>query len=172
MTGTSSPSAAALFRDARLASRSAGGAVATLTCPTAGAWCCGPHVQPDASPRRISTRSWFLKTEPGAVPVELLELCCEVVLVKRCGSHLPPSTSRPEIVEEFDSPAFHAHCGKRFENGNPTSRNSNLRRWPNTPSIAAKTILVEHDITLDLYQQLRAERCLGTAPPTDSLGSI
>jgi len=46
--------------------------------------------------------------EAREVPAELLQICCEVVLVKRSGSHLLPSTDRPDVVEEFDSPAFHA----------------------------------------------------------------
>ena len=33
--------------------------------------------------------------EPAAIPDDLLELCCEVVQVKRTGTHLLPSTDRP-----------------------------------------------------------------------------
>ena len=46
--------------------------------------------------------------EPGQPPAEVLEICAEVVLVRRAGSHALPFTGRPEVVEEYDSPAFHA----------------------------------------------------------------
>jgi GT2 family glycosyltransferase len=93
---------------------------------------------------------------PAPPPPELLDICCEIVLVCRPGSHELPFSGRPETVEEFDSPAFHAAVQQA------------VRRW--RPSVAqleftqmaqyagdcapARTILVEHDITFDLYQQL------------------
>ena len=46
--------------------------------------------------------------EPAVVPAQLTEICVEVVTVRRPGNHALPSTPRPDIVEEFDSPAFHA----------------------------------------------------------------
>src|SRR5207253_2271058 len=42
------------------------------------------------------------------VPQELRELCGEIVTVRRAGSHALPSRGRPDTVEEFDTPAFHA----------------------------------------------------------------
>lgn len=91
---------------------------------------------------------------------ELLELCCEVILVRREGSHLLPSSPRPDVVEEHDRPEFRAALAAA------------LRRWQ--PAIVqleftqmglyadacrpAKTILVEHDITLDLYGQLLQDK--------------
>ena len=36
-------------------------------------------------------------------PPEILEICAEVVLVRRAGSHALPLTGRPEVVEEFAS---------------------------------------------------------------------
>lgn len=87
---------------------------------------------------------------------ELLAICNEIVLVRREGSHLLPSSTRPDVVEEHDRPEFRA------------ALDATLRKW--RPAIAqleftqmalyapacgpAKTILVEHDITLDLYGQL------------------
>ena len=44
-----------------------------------------------------------LRTPPAE-----LEICKEVVQVKRIGSHMRPSTARPDVVEEFDSDAFRA----------------------------------------------------------------
>lgn len=97
--------------------------------------------------------------ELNEVPSELLELCCEVVLVKRSGTHLLPSTGRPEMVEEFDSPAFHAALRQSVRKWKP-----GIVQLEFTPMVQyaadcapAKTILVEHDVTLDLYQQLLAQ---------------
>ena len=39
---------------------------------------------------------------------ELLQICAEVIQVRRLGSHVRPNTGRPDVVEEFDSPAFRA----------------------------------------------------------------
>jgi GT2 family glycosyltransferase/glycosyltransferase involved in cell wall biosynthesis len=89
-------------------------------------------------------------------PAELLELCAEIVLVQRKGSHLNTSPERPDVVEDFDRADFRA------------ALRWSIRKW--VPSIVqleftqmalyapdcrpAKTVLVEHDITLDLYEQL------------------
>ena len=94
--------------------------------------------------------------ELGPVPNELLEICSEVVLVRRRGSHLLASTKRPDVVEEFDSPAFHAALRQTTRKWKPAIAQLEFTQmaqyaaecWP------AKTILVEHDVTLDLYQQL------------------
>ncbi len=93
-------------------------------------------------------------------PPELLALCAEVVLVKRKGSHLNTSQDRPDVVEDFDRADFRA------------ALKWSIRKW--FPVIAqleftqmslyapdcrpAKTVLVEHDITLDLYEQLLAHK--------------
>lgn len=89
-------------------------------------------------------------------PEELLDICVEIVQVRRVGSHVKPERGRPDVVEEFDTPAFRA------------ALHQTLRKW--RPQIAqleftqmaayagacspAKTVLIEHDITVDLYQQL------------------
>jgi GT2 family glycosyltransferase len=46
--------------------------------------------------------------ELGTPPPELLDLCCEVILVRRHGSHYRRNTTRPDVVEEFDSDTFRA----------------------------------------------------------------
>jgi len=96
--------------------------------------------------------------EPSEVPAELLELCCEVVLVKRSGTHLLPSTSRPEMVEEYDSPAFHAALRQTVRKWKPGIAQLEFTQMAQYASdvAPAKTILVEHDVTFDLYQQLLA----------------
>ena len=91
---------------------------------------------------------------------ELLAICNEIVLVRREGSHLLPSSTRPDVVEEHDRPEFRA------------ALRATMRKW--RPEIVqleftqmglyadackpAKTILVEHDITLDLYGQLLRDK--------------
>ena len=91
-------------------------------------------------------------------PVEVLDLCVEVVMVRRHRSHYKLDTGRPDTVEEFESATFRA-CLKQT-----------AHRWK--PSVVqleftwmaqyagrfgnARTILVEHDITFDLQDQLLA----------------
>ena len=92
-------------------------------------------------------------------PAELLEICTEVVLVKRPGTHLLPSTSRPDIVEEFDSPAFHAALRQTVRKWKPVLAQLEFTQMAQyaIDCSPAKTVLVEHDVTLDLYQQLLAQ---------------
>lgn len=94
----------------------------------------------------------------AAPPPELLDLCAEVVLVRRHGTHYKRESSRPDVVEEFESEAFRA-CLKQTAS-----------RWkPRVVQLEftwlahyagrygdARTILVEHDITFDLQRQLLA----------------
>jgi len=97
--------------------------------------------------------------DPREAPAELLEICAEVVLVKRPGTHLLPSTDRPDIVEEFDSPAFHAALRQTIRKWNPAVVQLEFTQMALYAGdcAAAKTVLVEHDVTLDLYQQLLAQ---------------
>ncbi|HXA66079.1 MAG TPA: glycosyltransferase [Bryobacteraceae bacterium] len=97
--------------------------------------------------------------EVGEVPAELLKICREVVLVKRSGSHLLPSTDRPDVVEEFDSPAFHAALRQTVRKWKPGVAQLEFTQMAQYAAdcAPAKTILVEHDVTLDLYQQLLAQ---------------
>ncbi len=92
-------------------------------------------------------------------PAELLEICSEVVLVKRSGTHLLPSSQRPDVVEEFDSPAFHAALRQTVRKWKPAIAQLEFTQMAQYAGdcAPAKTILVEHDVTLDLYQQLLAQ---------------
>jgi GT2 family glycosyltransferase/glycosyltransferase involved in cell wall biosynthesis len=93
---------------------------------------------------------------PAPPPPELLEICCEVVVVRRPGSHELPFTGRPETVEEFDSPAFHAALQQTVRRWSPGVAQLEFTQMAQyAPDCApARTILVEHDITFDLHQQL------------------
>jgi glycosyltransferase involved in cell wall biosynthesis len=87
---------------------------------------------------------------------ELLDLCAEIVLVRRAGSHALPSTARPRVVEEFDSPAFHAalrETARKWRPGIAQLEFTQMAQYAGDCA-PARTILVEHDITFDLYEQL------------------
>ncbi|HEY4362078.1 MAG TPA: glycosyltransferase [Bryobacteraceae bacterium] len=90
------------------------------------------------------------------VPAELLALCVEVILVRRPGTHALPSTPRPETVEEFDSPAFHAALRRTIAKWKPGIAQLEFTQMAQYVSdcAPARTILVEHDITYDLYAQM------------------
>ena len=92
------------------------------------------------------------------VPRELHEICTEIVTVRRAGSHALPSRGRPDTVEEFDTPAFHAALRQTIAKWRPGIVQLEFTQMamyvPDcTP---ARTILVEHDITYDLYAQMLA----------------
>jgi glycosyltransferase involved in cell wall biosynthesis/GT2 family glycosyltransferase len=89
---------------------------------------------------------------------ELLDLCAEVVLVRRRGSHSLPSTDRPETVEEFDSPAFRAALRQSVGKWRPAVAQLEFTQMAQYAGDCrpARTVLVEHDVTFDLYQQLLA----------------
>jgi GT2 family glycosyltransferase/glycosyltransferase involved in cell wall biosynthesis len=96
-------------------------------------------------------------TEQHATPPpELLAICAEIVLVRRPGSHELPSRGRPEVVEEFDSPAFHAALQQTVHKWRPVIAQLEFTQMAQyaPDCAAARTILVEHDITFDLYEQL------------------
>jgi GT2 family glycosyltransferase/glycosyltransferase involved in cell wall biosynthesis len=94
--------------------------------------------------------------EPAAVPAELTENCVEIVTVRRPGSHALPSTARPDIVEEFDSPAFHAALRQTAAKWSPRIVQLEFTQMAQyaVDCKPARTILVEHDITYDLYEQM------------------
>jgi glycosyltransferase involved in cell wall biosynthesis len=92
------------------------------------------------------------------VPGELLELCVEVVTVLRPGTHALPSRGRPDTVEEFDTPEFHAALRQTMAKWKPSVAQLEFTQMAvfAADCAPAKTILVEHDITYDLYAQMLA----------------
>jgi GT2 family glycosyltransferase/glycosyltransferase involved in cell wall biosynthesis len=96
--------------------------------------------------------------ELAPMPVELSEICVEVVMLRRPRSHALPSTPRPDTVEEFDSPAFHEALRLTMNKWRPQIAQFEFTQMAqyaaDCPS--ARTILVEHDITYDLYAQMLA----------------
>jgi glycosyltransferase involved in cell wall biosynthesis len=93
------------------------------------------------------------------VPDEILAICTEVVTVKRVGSHARPTTGRPDVVEEFDSPVLHAAVRQTVRKWQPAIAQLEFTQMAQYASdcAPAKTLLVEHDITLDLMQQLLSQ---------------
>ncbi len=89
-------------------------------------------------------------------PAELLDICVEVVLVRRTGTHYRKSTDRPDTVEEFDLAAFHAALRQAVRKWNPAIAQLEFTQMAQyaEDGAPAKTILVEHDITFDLQEQL------------------
>lgn len=93
-------------------------------------------------------------------PKELREIFCEIVQVVRTGSHSRRLTSRPDTVEEFDSPTFHAILRKMTSRWRPEIAQLEYTRMAIYAGdcAPAKTILVEHDVKVDLYAKLLRER--------------
>jgi len=89
-------------------------------------------------------------------PPEVLEMCVEVVLVRRAGSHSLPFRGRPDVVEEFCSPAFRAALRQTARQWRPVLAQLEFTQMAQYAAdcAPARTLLVEHDITFDLYQQL------------------
>src|SRR5262249_23567282 len=94
------------------------------------------------------------------LPPELTEVAVEVVTVKRCGSHALPSAGRPDTVEEFDSPAFHAALQQTIAKWQPQIVQLEFTQMAQyaPESKPAWTILVEHDLTYDLYSQMLKQK--------------
>lgn len=97
----------------------------------------------------------FCETD-AAPPPELLERFVEVVLVRRIGSHSVVQTGRPEVVEEFSSDSFRAALRLAVRKWSPVIAQLEFTHMAQYAADCAPAapILVEHDITFDLYQQM------------------
>jgi GT2 family glycosyltransferase/glycosyltransferase involved in cell wall biosynthesis len=96
--------------------------------------------------------------EMALPPTELLAICSQIVIVRRHGTHYKRDTARPDVVDEFDSEAFRACLKQVVHQWQPEIAQLEFT-WMAQYADAcrpAKTILVEHDITFDLQQQLLA----------------
>jgi len=99
------------------------------------------------------------RDELAPVPAELLDICAEVVQVEREGTHLRPLNDRPDVVEEFDSVAFRGALRAMTAKWDPVVVQFEFTQMAQYAGDCdgVATILVEHDITLDLYRQLQRE---------------
>ena len=95
--------------------------------------------------------------EPPAAA--LLDRFVEVVLVRRAGTHAAPSTGRPEVVEQFASAAFRGALRETVRKWRPAIAQLEFTQMAQYAAdcAPARAILVEHDITFDLYQQLEPD---------------
>ena len=91
-------------------------------------------------------------------PPELLAICHQVILVRRHGSHYRKETQRPDAVEEFDSETFRACLQQTVHQWKPQAVQLEFTQMAQYAAAChpARTILVEHDITFDLQEQLLA----------------
>jgi GT2 family glycosyltransferase/glycosyltransferase involved in cell wall biosynthesis len=91
-------------------------------------------------------------------PAEVLELFVETVLVRRAGSHSLPFTGRPDVVEEFASPSFRAALEQTVRKWGPAVAQLEFTQMAQYAEACApaRTLLVEHDVSFDLYAQLLA----------------
>ena len=92
----------------------------------------------------------------AAPPPELRDICAEIVQVRRAGTHLRRSTGRPDVVEEFDALDFRAALRQTVRKWRPAIAQLEFTQMAQYAAdcAPARTILVEHDVTLDLYEQL------------------
>jgi glycosyltransferase involved in cell wall biosynthesis len=88
-------------------------------------------------------------------PREILEICKEVILVSRTGSHAVNTRTLPDTVDEFDSAVFRAALKAAVDRHRPSIAQLEFTQMAQYAKDcgSAKTILVEHDITFDLYRQ-------------------
>ncbi len=94
--------------------------------------------------------------ELSAPAPELLAICHRVVMVRRRGSHYRLDSGRPDVVDEFDSPVFRAVLERLMTEFRPQLAQLEFTQMAvYLDTVArARTLLIEHDITIDLYQQL------------------
>ncbi|MDZ4799297.1 MAG: glycosyltransferase [Bryobacteraceae bacterium] len=89
-------------------------------------------------------------------PPELLDICAEIVQVRRVGTHAHVDRGRPDAVDDFDSPAFRAALQETVRKWNPEIVQLEFTQMAQYAADCgrARTVLVEHDVTVDLYRQL------------------
>ena len=95
--------------------------------------------------------------EAGGAPApELLDICAEVTLVQRTGSHSHRARGRPDVVEDFASRAFRGALEDAVRRWRPGIAQLEFTQMAQYAAACASacTILVEHDVTIDLYAQL------------------
>jgi GT2 family glycosyltransferase len=94
--------------------------------------------------------------EPPAA--EALELFVETVLVRRAGSHSLPFRGRPDVVEEFSCLPFRAALQQTVRKWRPAIAQLEFTQMAQYADACspARSLLVEHDVTFDLYTQLLA----------------
>ncbi|MDX2178722.1 MAG: glycosyltransferase [Bryobacteraceae bacterium] len=101
----------------------------------------------------------YFADTPATPPDELLDLCAETIVVKRHGTHVYPRLDLPDVVQEFASDAFRGAIDLAVERWRPFALQLEFTQLAQYRRKDVPSILVEHDVTIDLYEQLatRAE---------------
>ena len=110
-----------------------------------------------AAPDFSQTLLYFADQLTPPAP-ELLDICAEVIVVRRHGTHVYPDPSLPDPVQEFASPAFRAALDVAAPAVLTQLEFTQMAQY----APARGAILVEHDVTIDLYQQLASRATAGT----------
>jgi GT2 family glycosyltransferase/glycosyltransferase involved in cell wall biosynthesis len=94
--------------------------------------------------------------QPAAAPPELLALCREVILVERQGSHWRRDAALPKAVDDFHSEPFRAALRWAIRRHRPFAVQLEFTQMAQYAADVSPVpaILVEHDVTIDLYRQL------------------
>lgn len=100
----------------------------------------------------------YFADELRTPPPELLDIAVETIVVRRRGSHVYPSRELPDVVQDFRSAPFRAVLGEAVRQWKPAIVQLEFTQLAQYADVGAgaKTILVEHDVTIDLYRQLEA----------------
>lgn len=89
-------------------------------------------------------------------PMELLDLTVEIIVVRRRGSHAYASRDLPDVVQDFRSAPFRAVLAEAIRQWRPEIAQLEFTQLAQYADACqgAKTVLVEHDVTIDLFRQL------------------
>jgi hypothetical protein len=98
----------------------------------------------------------YFADTPAKPPDELLDLCAETIVVKRHGTHIYPRLDLPDVVQEFASEAFRGAIDLAVERWRPFALQLEFTQLAQYRRNDVPSILVEHDVTIDLYEQLAA----------------
>jgi glycosyltransferase involved in cell wall biosynthesis len=96
-------------------------------------------------------------TEASDPPAaEILDIYTEIVLVRRVGTHAHPKRGTPDAVQDFDSAPFRAALRQAVSKWQARIVQMEFTQMAqyHEDCAPARTILVEHDVTLDLYRQM------------------
>jgi glycosyltransferase involved in cell wall biosynthesis len=99
-------------------------------------------------------------SDRGEAPAaELLKAYVEVVVVRRQGTHAHPNARIPDAVQDFESAAFGAALRQAVRKWKASIVQMEFTQMAQYASncAPARTVLVEHDITLDLYRQMATQ---------------
>lgn len=109
---------------------------------------------------RRAARDWdqvliYFVEQHATPPPELLEICAELIQIRRHPTHVFPRLHLPDVVQEFRSDACSAAIDLAVRRWKPFALQLEFTQLAQYARRDVPSILVEHDITIDLYRQLR-----------------